>query len=115
MKTLKLNVGDAFEVRANKKLVDIETTDKQWKVQFGNKTKEYALTMYILENKDEEGLKGLVMRLFHTRMTVIDAEFSNMFGDLLRTFYETRMAKASEVSKEEDDKILNEERALHEK
>lgn len=115
MKTLKLNVGDAFEVRINKKLVDIETTDKQWKVQFGNKTKEYALIMYVLENKDEEGLKGIVLRLFHTRMTVTDTEFSNMFGDLLKTFYETKMAKAAEVSKEEDDKILNEERALHEK
>ena len=51
MKTVNLTIGNTFNLRVNKKLVDIETTDKQWKVQFGSHTKEYAQILYLLEQK----------------------------------------------------------------
>lgn len=113
MKTVSLTIGNTFNLRVNKKLVDIETADKQWKVQFGSQTKEYAQIMYLLENKDETALTNLTFLLFYTRLIVADTKFLKYYQDMLKTFIEST-EQAPEVSKEDDDKILEEERALHE-
>jgi hypothetical protein len=113
MKTVSLKIGNTFNLRVNKKLVDIETADKQWKVQFGAQTKEYAQIMYLLENKDEKALVNLAFLLFDTRLIVADTSFLKFYQNMLKEFIASKEV-APEVSKEEDDKILEEERALHE-
>ena len=112
MKTVSLKLGNTFNLRVNKKLVDIETADKQWKVQFGAHTKEYAQIMYLLENKDETALVNLAFLLFYTRLIVADTKFLQYYQDMLKAFVEST-EQAPEVSKEDDDKILEEERKLH--
>lgn len=113
MKTITLKIGDTFVVRVNKKLVDIETSDKQWKVQFGSHTKEYAQIMYLLEQRDETSLQNLTALLFYTRLIVADVDFLKFYQNMLKEFIESKQ-QAPEVSKEDDDKILEEERTLHE-
>lgn len=113
MKTVNLKIGNTFNLRVNKKLVDIETTDKQWKVQFGSHTKEYAQVLYLLEQKDEVSIKNLTFLLFYTRLIVVDTSFLKLYQNMLKEFMASKEV-AQEVSKEEDDKILEEERALHE-
>lgn len=113
MKTVNLTIGNTFNLRVNKKLVDIETTDKQWKVQFGSHTKEYAQILYLLEQKDEVSIKNLTFLLFYTRLIVADTSFLKFYQNMLKEFIASKEV-APEVSKEEDDKILEEERALHE-
>ena len=112
MKTVTLKIGNTFNLRVNKKLVDIETADKQWKVQFGSQTKEYAQIMYLLEQRDETAITNLTFLLFYTRLIVADQKFLKYYHDMLKAFVEST-EQAPEVSKEEDDKILEEERALH--
>lgn len=114
MKTVNLKIGNTFNLRVNKKLVDIETTDKQWKVQFGSHTKEYAQIMYILEQKDEDSIRGLITYMFYTRLIVTDVEFLALYQSILRQYIDKKSQEAAEIAKEEDDKILNEEKALHE-
>ena len=113
MKTVTLKIGNTFNLRVNKKLVDIETTDKQWKVQFGSHTKEYAQILYLLEQKDEVSIQNLTFLLFYTRLIVADTSFLKFYQNMLKEFIASKEV-APEVSKEEDDKILEEERALHE-
>ena len=113
MKTVNLKIGNTFNLRVNKKLVDIETTDKQWKVQFGSHTKEYAQILYLLEQKDEVSIQNLTFLLFYTRLIVADTSFLKFYQNMLKEFIASKEV-APEVSKEEDDKILEEERALHE-
>ena len=113
MKTVTLKIGDTFVVRVNKKLVDIETSDKQWKGQFGSHTKEYAQIMYLLEQRDETSLQNLTALLFYTRLIVADVDFLKSYQNMLKEFIESKQ-QAPEVSKEDDDKILEEERTLHE-
>lgn len=113
MKTVSLKIGNTFNLRVNKKLVDIETADKKWKVQFGAQTKEYAQIMYLLENKDETALVNLAFLLFYTRLIVADTSFLKFYQNMLREFIASKEV-APEVSKEDDDKILEEERTLHE-
>lgn len=112
MKTVTLKIGNTFNLRVNKKLVDIETADKQWKVQFGSQTKEYAQIMYLLEQRDETSITNLTFLLFYTRLIVADTSFLKFYQDMLKEFVASKEV-APEVSKEEDDKILEEERALH--
>ena len=113
MKTVTLKIGETFTIRVNKKLVDIETSDKQWKVQFGSHTKEYAQIMYLLEQKDEVSITNLTFLLFYTRLIVADTDFLKFYQNMLKEFMASKEV-APEVSKEEDDKILEEERQLHE-
>ena len=114
MKTVTLKLGNALVVRVNKKLVDIETPEKDWKMQFGARTKEYAQIMYIIEQKDEEALQTLCIRLFFTRLIVQDKDFLQMYSKMCGEYFKLSEGNAAEVSKEEDDKILEEERVLHE-
>lgn len=114
MKTVTLKLGNAFIVRVNKKLVDIETPEKDWKMQFGAHTKEYAQIMYIIEQKDEEALQTLCVRLFFTRLIVQDKDFLQMYSEMCGEYFKLKGRDAAEVSKEDDDKILQEEKALHE-
>lgn len=113
MKTVNLKIGNTFNLRVNKKLVDIETADKQWKVQFGSQTKEYAQIMYLLEQKDNQAVINLTFLLFYTRLIVSDTKFLKHYQDMLKVFVEST-EQAPEVSKEDDDKILEEERTLYE-
>ena len=113
MKTVSLKIGNTFNLRVNKKLVDIETADKQWKVQFGSQTKEYAQIMYLLEQKENQAIINLVFLLFYTRLIVSDTKFLKHYQDMLKVFVEST-EQAPEVSKEDDDKILEEERTLYE-
>lgn len=113
MKTVSLKIGNTFNLRVNKKLVDIETADKQWKVQFGSQTKEYAQIMYLLEQKDNQAVINLTFLLFDTRLIVADTNFLKYYQDMLKAFVEST-EQAPAVSKEDDDKILEEERILHE-
>lgn len=112
MKTVTLKIGNALEIRVNKKLVDIETTDKQWKIQFGCHTKEYAQILYILEQKDSVALQTLCNHLMFARLIVTDAKFLQAFHEMCENYINE--VQIVDVDKEEDDKILKEERALHE-
>lgn len=114
MKTVTLKLGNTFVVRVNKKLVDIETPDKEWKMQFGYHTKEYAQIMYIIEQKDEEALQTLCVRLFFTRLIVQDKDFSQMYSEMCSEYFKLKGRDATKVSKEDDDKIIEEEKTLHE-
>ena len=114
MKTVTLKLGNTFVVRVNKKLVDIETPEKEWKMQFGCHTKEYAQIMYIIEQKEEEALQTLCVRLFFTRLIVQDKDFLQMYSEMCGEYLKLKGRDATEVSKEDDDKIIEEEKILHE-
>lgn len=113
MKTVSLKIGNTFNLRVNKKLVDIETADKQWKMQFGAHTKEYAQIMFLLEQKDETAITNLSFLLFYTRLIVADTSFLKFYQDMLKEFIASKEV-ATEVSKTDDDTIIEEERILHE-
>ena len=114
MKTVTLKLGNTLVVRVNKKLVDIETPEKDWKMQFGAHTKEYAQILYIIEQKDEEALRALCVKLFFTRLIVVDKDFLQMYHEMCEEFFRLKEKTAADVSKEKDNKILKEEKALHE-
>ena len=103
-----------FTVRITEKLVDIETNDKQWKVQFKKQTKEYAQILFLASKDEKRALETLSKALFYSRLIIQDPVFTHMFTETVKKYYEDKSAKAKEISKEEDDKILEEEKILHE-
>jgi folate-binding Fe-S cluster repair protein YgfZ len=110
MRTLKINL-ESFEVRANRKFVDVESADKQWKVQFGWRTKGYAQILYLIENKDNAALKQLCNYLFFTRLVIEDVNFLKLYQRILGEHIEN--IKAVNVTEEEQQQIIKEEKALH--
>lgn len=112
-KTVKLKISEAFNLRFNKKLVDVETFDGQFKMQFGNRTEEYAQTMYCVEKQDLQSLQGLTIVIQLCRMALSNPEFLNILLDAAKDFM-TKSQQPVEVDKEEDEKALRETQALHE-
>lgn len=94
------------------KVCCIQTADGQWKLQFGNRTKEYAQITYLAGTHSDSELRVLALLMFYTRLAIVDNKFLGMYQGILKEFFES--TKAPEVSKEEDDKILEEERKLNE-
>lgn len=110
-KQLNFKFG-AIEVHIYPKVCCIQTADGQLKIQFGNRTKEYAQIMYLAATNSIEELKFLAAFMYYTRMIISDNSFFHKYKELLDWYLESK--KAPEVSKEEDDKILEEERKLYE-
>lgn len=110
-KVLNFDFGQ-FQVRMTSKLVDVETEDKQWKQQFSSRTKEYGQILFLIDRKEEEALKSLIILLYHTRLIASDHLFLKMYYKLLKEYFEER-TKLVEVSEEEDKKIIEEEKAMH--
>lgn len=113
-KKLDFELGE-FVVRITPKLVDIETKDKQWKTQFGHRTREYAQVLDLIQRKEMESLKTVVTMLFYSKLALSDADYLMLYYKMLKKYFKDSEKKQKEqLSKEEDDKILKEEEALHE-
>lgn len=95
------------------KVCCIQTADAQWKLQFGSHTKEYAQIAYLAGNGAENELKTLAALMFYTRLVVADNRFLTMYQRMLAEFFKD--VPVQEVSKEEDDKILEDEKKKNEK
>lgn len=110
-KQLNFRFGE-IELNIYPKVCCIQTADGQWKLQFGNRTREYAQIALLAGNQSGKELEALALLMFYTRLVVVDTKFLGMYQGILKEFFE--LTKAPEVSKEEDDKILEEERKLYE-
>lgn len=125
-KTKKILIKDVFEVRLNKKMIDIETVDKQWKVQFGKKTKEYAMLSYLIQQGEE--LENAITLLFYSRLMLTDNYFLKLYQITLQSFLTTDKSeiktltrnlratieeRIKDLNKEDDPEILEQEKAMY--
>ena len=112
MKKEKLNFKKGqLKVNITPTFAEITTIDKEWSVRFGKQTKEYVMLQYFMLNKDKESLEGLMVTSYYTRLVLVNDVMLKKFLNLLE---ETFDIEASQISKEDDDKILKEEEMLHE-
>ena len=113
-KKLDFELGE-FVVRITPKLVDIETKDKQWKTQFGHRTREYAQVLYLIQQEEFEPLKTVATLLFYSKLVLSDKNYLNLYHKMLKKYFKDSEKKQKEqLSKEEDDKILKEEEDMYE-
>lgn len=103
-----------FKVRITKKLIDIETNKKDWKIQFGRNTREYQQILYFFETNSKQELKNLIILLYTSRIIATNTEFLKMFEGIVYDFFK-KSEKEKKVSDEQEKKIIEEEKVLHEK
>lgn len=111
-------INKVCNLRLTREYVEIEAKDKQWKVQFGNKTREYAQITYLVANKDIESLNNLAALLYQSRAIVTDSLFLKFFVEATKKYFKAieKQAKenAKKVSEKEDAVAFAEEKVLHE-
>lgn len=125
-RTKKILIKDVFEVRLSKKMIDIETVDKQWKVQFGKKTKEYAMLLYLIQQGKE--LENAITLLFYSRLMLTDNYFLKLYQITLQSFLTTDKSeiktltrnlraaieeRIKDLNTEDDPEILEQEKAMY--
>lgn len=125
-RTKKILIKDVFEVRLSKKMIDIETVDKQWKVQFGKKTKEYAMLSYLIQQGEE--LENAITLLFYSRLMLTDNYFLKLYQITLQSFLTTDKSeiktltrnlratieeRIKDLNTEDDPEILEQEKAMY--
>lgn len=109
---LELPVGTNGDmiIRLTADYVAVEMKDKSWKVQFGSKTRDYVVICHIINAKDFKALSELAYLLAYSRLIVQSMSFCDEYHNLVDKYINNQALV--EVSKEDDDLILAEEKAL---
>ncbi len=124
---LRFDLG-GFEVRITDERVDIETRAKLWKQVFYKQSWEYGFFCWLLApelipqqeaieernaEEDTETAKLIITAIYATSVGLChDADFTKKVYGLLEE--RSKMILSNAISDEEGDKILAEEKALHE-
>ena len=107
-------INKVCNLRLMREYVEIEAKDKQWKVQFGNKTREYAQITYLVANKDIESLNNLAALLYQSRAIVTDSLFLKLFIGATKKYMKEIEKAKKETTEKEEAVTLAEEKVLHE-
>lgn len=107
-------INKVCNLRLTREYVEIEAKDKQWKVQFGNKTREYAQITYLVANKDIESLNNLAALLYQSRAIVTDSLFLKFFVEATKKYMKEIEKAKKETTEKEEAVTLAEEKVLHE-
>ncbi|MEG1289550.1 MAG: hypothetical protein RRY36_05285 [Bacteroidaceae bacterium] len=109
VKKREIEFGELL-IRVTPDLIDIETKNKDWKIQVSNRTKEYGFISYLINKNDMHALETQIVAMYYTRMVATDGEFLKIFMNLCHEYIKTK--NPSEISEKEDAVILAEEKVM---
>ncbi|MEG0560153.1 MAG: hypothetical protein RR513_06515 [Muribaculaceae bacterium] len=107
--TIEEKIGDSFILRITESSVTIESLAKQWKVVYSNITSQYGILAKYCKEKMFDNINTLAQTLFMSSLIFADAELVKDLWTAYEKSNERINARKKTISKEEDNKILEEE------
>lgn len=108
-KIYNLHLGD-FVIEMTKEKAVIKTVDNQWRIHFGYRLRAYQFLLYLCEH-DPDMVKTLAQLLYSSTILLLsETKFMEYYIKCQQEYFKFIENNSSQLPKEEDDKILSEEK-----